>query len=59
MNITTKTFNRRSMAEPWRGVIERYRAPLLHRLWPVIVQVTFVCVVFGAAGVGSFMYLSR
>lgn len=36
--------------EAWRGVIERHRAPLLMRLWPVVVRVTAVAAIFGALG---------
>jgi hypothetical protein len=31
-------------------VIEHYRAPLLMRLWPVVVRVAAVAMIFGALG---------
>jgi hypothetical protein len=36
--------------EAWRGVIERHRAPLLMRLWRVVVRVTAVAAIFGGLG---------
>jgi len=52
MNHTTKTFPRRSMAEPWRGVIEHHRRPLAERVVGVICNLLTLAVL---AGVGVIL----
>ncbi len=52
---TTRRYQRTMHAafqqhEAWRGVIERHRAPLLMRLWRVVVRVTAVAAIFGGLG---------
>ena len=47
LNHTTKRFPRTSQADPWRGVITHYRAPLLLRWWRPLANVLFVLLMFG------------
>lgn len=52
MNTTTKRFPRTSQAEPWRGVITHYRAPLLLRWWRVIGNLSLLALL---AGIGVML----